>query len=230
MTIFAKTRIVPKIDWATIDTVLLDMDGTLLDRHFDDYFWEQYVPEMYGLKHAIPTAEAKQKLLARFRQQQGTLSWTDLDYWSDELGLDIPALKIRVDALIKVHPYVVEFLQYCRRIGKQLHIVTNAHSKTLAIKMRKTALGDHFDRIVCAEEVGLAKEDPRFWEQLKAIIPYADAKTLLADDNETVLTSAQTHGIKNLIYVARPSSTLPVAYSDRFPSIIYFKELIIPNH
>ncbi len=219
-------KINPVVDWSTIDTVLLDMDGTLLDRHFDDYFWHQYVPEHFGLKHDLDTAEAQERLLARFKQQQGTLSWTDLDYWSDELGLDIPALKSRVEALIRIHPYVIDYLKYCRGIGKRLYIVTNAHSKTLEIKMRKTALGENFDRIVCAEEVGLAKEDPRFWQRLKKIIPYDDMNTLLADDNEAVLASAQKHGIKHLIYVARPSSKLPIFYSKRFPSIVYFNELV----
>lgn len=229
MTTTPNQKIAPTIDWSKIDTVLLDMDGTLLDRNFDDYFWQQYIPEVYGLKHNIPTAEAKNKLLTRFQREEGTLSWTNLDFWSEELDLDIPTLKMRVDSLIKIHPYVVDFLKFCRTTGKQLHIVTNAHSKTLNIKMRKTALGDHFHRIICAEEVGLAKEDPRFWKQLKAIIPYDDEKTLLADDNETVLASAQIHGIKNLIYIARPSSTLPISYSSRFPAIVYFNELISPR-
>ncbi|MDH3359739.1 MAG: NIF family HAD-type phosphatase [Desulfobulbaceae bacterium] len=219
-------RIKPEVEWATIDTVLLDMDGTLLDRHFDDYFWEQYVPEAYGLKNNIPTDEAKKNLLKRYRHEEGTLAWTDLDFWSDELGLDIPALKFRVNELIQVHPYVVDFLKFCRSMGKGLHIVTNAHSKTLEIKMRKTALGDHFDQIVCAEEVGLAKEDPLFWKQLKNIIPYDQSRTLLADDNESVLGSAHQYGIKNLIYVARPSSTLPTIFSENFQSIEYFYELI----
>lgn len=220
----AKTQ--PVIDWQTLDTVLLDMDGTLLDRNFDDYFWGQYLPEVYGLKHDIPTAEAQQRLLSRYRRQEGTLAWTDLDYWSQELGLDIPELKIRVEHLIQVHPHVVDFLSRCRQNGKQLHIVTNAHSKTLEIKMRKTALSEHFDRIICAEEVGVAKEEPIFWEKLQGIIPYEKEKTLLADDNEAVLLSAKQYGIKNLIYVARPSSRLSVRYSEKFPSIVYFNELL----
>ncbi len=222
----AAARIEPRVDWARIDTVLLDMDGTLLDRHFDDYFWEQYLPEVYGRKHGLAVAEAKQHLLARYRCEEGTLAWTDLDFWSYQLGLDIPALKMRVDHLIRVHPYVIDFLDHCRKMGKALCIVTNAHAKTLEIKMRKTALGAHFDRIVCAEEVGMAKEEPGFWEALKAVIPYDEETALLADDNEAVLASAAAHGIRTLIYVARPSSVLPVRYSARFPSIVYFNDLI----
>jgi len=30
-----------------IKYVLLDMDGTLLDKYFDDYFWEHLLPERY---------------------------------------------------------------------------------------------------------------------------------------------------------------------------------------
>ncbi|KEP73664.1 nucleotidase, partial [Microbacterium sp. SUBG005] len=32
------------IDWQAVDTVLLDMDGTLLDLAFDNYFWQKLVP------------------------------------------------------------------------------------------------------------------------------------------------------------------------------------------
>ena len=74
-----------RVDWRQIDTVLLDMDGTLLDRHFDDFFWERYVPEVYGRKHALPFANAQKELLARYKQEEGTLAWTDLDHWSREL-------------------------------------------------------------------------------------------------------------------------------------------------
>ena len=31
-----------------VDTVLLDMDGTLLDLAFDNYFWQKLVPETWG--------------------------------------------------------------------------------------------------------------------------------------------------------------------------------------
>src|SRR5512145_625617 len=161
------------LDWNDIDTVLLDMDGTLLDRHFDDHFWLEHVPETYAAKHALPLAVAKEHLYALFRSQENTLNWTDLDYWSDRLGLDIPLLKREVDHLIAVHPFVVEFLLYLRHHDKQVWLVTNAHSKTLDLKMKKTRLSPYFTGIVSAHEVGLPKEEVAFWGKLRERIPYA---------------------------------------------------------
>jgi putative hydrolase of the HAD superfamily len=215
-----------KIDWNCIDTVLLDMDGTLLDRHFDDHFWMEHVPGTYSLKNGIPLVKAKERLYRLFRSQENTLNWTDLDYWSERLGLDIPVLKQEVDHLIEVHPFVVEFLLFMRQCGKLTYLVTNAHSKTLELKMRKTRLGSYFNGIVSAHEVGLPKEDDAFWEKLQKKIPYSPGKTLLAEDSETNLGTAEKYGIKYLIYVSRSSSRVTPSASRRFTSIQYFSELM----
>jgi putative hydrolase of the HAD superfamily len=222
-----KKKIPAKIDWQQIDTVLLDMDGTLLDKHFDDYFWEEYVPQIYARQNNISIFTAEDELLARYREQEGSLAWTDLDFWSQQLDLDLERMKQEVDHLIQVHPYVLEFLDFCKGIGKKVVMVTNAHPKTLAIKMAKTKLAGEFDALVCSDEIGVAKEDPSFWEKLAAKIDFAKERTLLADDNEAVLASAAAYGIANVIFVAKSSSRKPTVYSDRFPSIIFFKELML---
>lgn len=220
-------QIKPDFSWSQIDTVLLDMDGTLLDKYFDDYFWEEYVPEVFALENGLTPIEARKELLKRYKRVENTLEWTDLDYWSTQLGLDIPELKCKVDHLIKVHPYVIDFLKFIRQRGKAVHLVTNAHSKTLEIKMRKTELGRWFDRIVCSQDVGEAKEQPVFWQKLEEILGFDKQRTMLADDTAKVLRSASSFGLKHLIYVAKPSSRLDIDYSDEFPSIVYFKELIV---
>jgi len=212
--------------WSKIDTILLDMDGTLLDKHFDDYFWEHYVPEIFAEKNDLTPLEARKELLARYKSIEGTLAWTDLDYWSDKLDLDIPALKLKINHLIQVHPYVIDFLKYCRSLDKEVHLVTNAHSKTLDIKMRKTEIGSYFDHIICSQDIGLPKEEPKFWERLESILGFSKQRTILADDNENVLQAAQAYGMGVLIFVARPSSRAEVLCSKLFPSIVYFKELI----
>ena len=118
------------------------------------------------------------------------------------------------------------FLAQIKEWGKKIVLVTNAHPKTLAIKMAKTGVTDEFDQIVCADEIGVAKEEPIFWEKLAERLDFAKERTLLADDNEGVLASAKEHGIANLIFVAKSSSKKPTVYSPTYPSIIFFKELM----
>ncbi len=222
-------KIEPKINWNTVENVLLDMDGTLLDKHFDDYFWEEHVPEVYAKVNKVSFWDAYDTLMAKYKSREGTLEWTDLDYWTHELGLDIAGMKTKMNHLIQVHPYVVEFLKFCKTLRKKIYLVTNAHSKTLAIKMANTDIERFFDKIICSEEIGIAKEDPKFWENLAQIIPFNKKKSLLVDDNEQVLASAEEYGITNLIFVAKSSSQKPVVYSKNYPSIIFFKELITEN-
>lgn len=218
------------IDWHTIDTILLDMDGTLLDRHFDDHFWLEHVPKRWSAHHKVPLKQAREQLHALFRSQERTLNWTDLDYWSDRLGMDIPQLKLEVEHLIAVHPGVMEFLAFCRQHGKQLWLVTNAHSKTLDIKLKRTPVGPWFDGIVSAHQVGLPKEDARFWEYLQRFVTYDPARTMLGEDTEANLQTAQQYGIRHLIHVSRPSSALTPQCSRQYCSIEYFTQLIpAPN-
>lgn len=220
------TQIKPTFTWSQIDTILLDMDGTLLDKYFDDHFWEEYIPKVFAEVNNLTPAEARKALLKRYQAVESTLQWTDLDFWSEQLGLDIPELKCKVDHLIQVHPYVIDFLKYLKRLGKTVHLVTNAHSKTLDIKLRKTAIGPYFDRLICAEEVGMAKEQPEFWLRLEKMLNFEKSRTLLADDTEKVLRSANEYGMGFLVSVARPSTRIPIAYSPEFPSVAFFNELI----
>ncbi|NOY86010.1 MAG: HAD hydrolase-like protein [Deltaproteobacteria bacterium] len=212
--------------WDDIDLVLLDMDGTLLDKHFDDHFWEEYVPEQYALAHGMSREEAKGKLMKRYRAQEGTLNWTNLDYWSGELGLDIPALKEQVDHLIAVHPFVPDFLMGVRGAGKKVCLVTNAHGKTLDLKMRKTSLGGMFHAVYTSQELGAPKEDRRFWEALRRRMGFDPARTFLAEDTLSVLEAAWRFKIRYLVHILKSSSARPPGKSGRFYSIETFKEII----
>ena len=214
------------LDWNLIDTVLLDMDGTLLDRHFDDHFWLEHVPKRYAEKNGMSHADAKQRLHRLFRSQENTLNWTDLDYWSNQLGLDIPVLKEELNHLIAVHPFVTEFLLFLRRQGKATYLVTNAHGKTLDLKLRRTRIGSYFDGLISAHDLGLPKEDPAFWAKLQEKVPFVPERTMLGEDSETNLGTAQLFGIKYLIHVGRFSSQSAPAVSKTFTTINYFSELL----
>ncbi|MGB3209816.1 MAG: GMP/IMP nucleotidase [Desulforhopalus sp.] len=222
----APKQIRPRFSWDRIDSVFLDMDGTLLDKYYDDYFWEQYVPEVYSAKNQVDLADARKLLLETYRSVENTLQWTDLDYWSDRLHLDIPALKKEISHLVNIHPHIIDFFEYMQRIGKKLYLVTNAHPKALAVKMRQVSLENWFEQMICSQEVGAAKEQPEFWHNLQRLLPYDKERTLFADDTEKVLHAAEEYGIQHLIHIAKPSSRLPTQFSLHYQSIVTFQELI----
>ena len=134
------------------------------------------------------------------------MDWYCVDYWSGELEMDIAMLKAEVDHLIAVHPYVLEFLDRMRDLDKTVALVTNAHQKSLMLKMDKTALHNHIEHIICAHDFGMPKENPHFWDLLKQRLPFNEARTLLIDDSLSVLRSAKQHGIAYLLAVYHPDS------------------------
>lgn len=213
-------------DWARIDTVLLDMDGTLLDLHFDTFFWLQHVPLRYAEKHRISQEAARERLLARYREAEGTLDWYCVDYWTEQLELDIPMLKEEVDHLINVRPDVIPFLEALNKVAKRRVLVTNAHGKSLALKMRKTPIGEHLDDVVCAHDVGLAKEQPEFWHRLHDRIGFHRENTLLIDDSLKVLQSADNYGIEHLRAILKPDSRSPQVDNEHYPRIDRFSDIL----
>lgn len=212
--------------WQEITWVLLDMDGTLLDKHFDDYFWETLVPQEYARRQAIPLEEARPLVFARYKRQEGTLNWTDIDFWSRELELDIPALKEGIRHLIEVHPDTEAFLEFLRGNGKQVALVTNAHYKTLTLKMNHVGLLGYFDKVVSSFDLGSPKEDLRFWEILQERLAFDPAHTLLVDDNAEALAAARSFGIKYPYFKAKSSSRQEAEAHPDFPSFESFYELM----
>ena len=216
------------INWSTIKTVLLDMDGTLLDLHFDNHFWLEHMPRRYAELREVTLEEARAELMRRYKQVEGTMDWYCLDYWSRELGMDIAALKQEVDHLIAVHPDVVTFLDAARAAGKRVVLVTNAHMKSLNLKMERTQLAGHFDAVYCAHDFGRPKEDPQFWNLLKTAEPFENATTLLVDDSLPVLRSAQEVGIAQLLCVHQPDSQAPDKDVGEFAAIRGFSDIMPP--
>ena len=214
------------IPWNDVDTVLLDMDGTLLDLHYDNYFWQEHAPQRYAERHRLSLATAKQELAQRYRRVEGTLDWYCIDYWTRELGLDIAVLKQEVEHLIAVHPHVLDFLYAVRAIGKRLVLVTNAHGKALALKLRRTPIGPHFDAVVSAHDLGLPKEQLEFWDALHAHQPFDKQRTLLVDDSLPVLRAARAYGVVQLLAIKRPDSKQPDKDNGEFSAIASFRDIM----
>lgn len=214
------------IPFKDITFVLLDMDGTLLDKYFDDYFWEHLVPEKYAEKYNITFGKAKEELLSRYKAHEGTLNWTDIDFWSRELNLDIPALKEQIKHLIEIHPHVEDFLKMLKKHRKKVYMVTNAHYKVLDIKLKKTEIGKYFDKCITSFEIGYPKEMINFWEKTEKILQFDREKTLFIDDTAEILKTAKAFGIKYLLLKTRANSKKQEKPTNDFPVLNDFKELL----
>lgn len=215
-------------DWRGVDTVLLDMDGTLLDLRFDNFFWREFVPQRFSEAHGIELAEAHEQLIPKFAAQQGTLQWYCLDYWSRELSIDIASLKEEVEDHIDFLPDIPEFLLAVRRSGKRLVLVTNAHRSALAVKLRRTRLERFLDAIFSSHDLGLPKEDPAFWDRLRELEPFAPERTVLIDDSLPVLRSAHAYGIARVIAIRRPDTSMPARAVDEFHAVDGLPDLGLP--
>lgn len=213
------------LPWNNIDTVLLDMDGTLLDLHFDNFFWREYLPEHFARVNNLSIQQSKTFLFERFTKTQGTLNWYCLDFWSEQLGLDIVVLKKEIEHLIQYRPSAETFLQKLKTHGKQAVLVTNAHPKSLAIKLNNTNLGTYLDQIFSSHQLKSPKEHLSFWNKLQQVLPFNREKTVLFDDNHTVLESAKAFGINHLLGIEKPDSKGAKTEHPEFTSISDFNDM-----
>jgi len=194
------------LNWQQIDTVLLDMDGTLLDLHFDNYFWMRHLPEAYAKQNGLDFDSAYHLLSEKFETHKGTLNWYCLDFWCEQLQVDIPSLKLEVQHLIKPREGAFEFLCALRQAGKRSVLITNAHRGSLELKMLNTELGKHLDRVLSSHDFGYPKEEQQFWAALQDSEPFDPKRALFIDDTASVLTAARDYGIAWVLGVLWPDS------------------------
>lgn len=214
------------VDWTGIDDVLLDMDGTLLDRHFDNFFFEEELPRRYARLHTLSFEEARDRLMAMYRSVEGELAWTDLDYWTERVGLDVVAMHKELDHMIGFLPGAEDFLRHLRQLGKPVTIVTNAHASGVSVKVAKTGLDRYVDRIVDAFEVGYLKMRPEYWPNCQRLLGFDPPRSLFMDDDEGCLMAAKAFGVAHLVHSAKSSSQLPPCPLSQFFSITDFGPLL----
>jgi 5'-nucleotidase len=216
----------PLVDWDSIDTVLVDMDGTLLDLNFDNLFWREIVPRRYARLRGMSVTAAQEELAPRFDSKVGTLQWYCLDHWTRDLGMDLKALKHEHREHIRFLPGAERFLASVRARRKRVCIVTNAHRDTFAVKAEHTGIDRLVDGVVCSHDFAAPKESAAFWQALKEHRPFEPARTLLIEDSLTVLAAARAYGLRHTIAIRRPDSQLPVRAVVGFTAIDGVLELV----
>jgi putative hydrolase of the HAD superfamily len=214
-------------DWDRIDTVCLDMDGTVLDQRFDNLFWLEALPQRWAAARGLPAAEGVAELMRRFAAKRGTLEWYCVDHWSEDLEFDIAALKHELRGEIRYLPGATDFLGRVRARGKRLLLTTNAHPISLAIKNGQTDLARHFDELISSHEFGAPKESQEFWTRLERTHRVAPRSTLFVDDSVPVIAAARAAGVACIYQVLQPDSTQPAHRAvDGFAGVMGLGDLL----
>jgi putative hydrolase of the HAD superfamily len=216
-------------DWQAIDHVLLDLDGTLLDLDFDNHFWQVLVPRAWGAARGLSQAQAQAELKPRFRACEGTLDWYSTQYWSRELGLDIPALKRLDSGRVRWLPGAERFIAEARRRGKRLVLLTDSHPEAIAVKDARTGFLAHFDQAFSSHSFGAPKMHAACWRALAAAMPYEPARALFVDDTAKVLMAAQAAGVGLLRAIRRPDSRGVTRGHEEFVAVDGIGELLGPQ-
>ena len=214
------------LNWSKIDTVLLDMDGTLLDLHYDSHFWLNVIPAQHALARGISLDAAKADILKRYQAVSGQIQWYCLDYWEQQLSLPIMELKRESQHLIKMREDVPHFLTELKKAGKELILLTNAHPESVMLKFEHTAIDNYLDGVVSTHEYGVCKEQQSLWHQVQKDLGFNKQRTLFVDDSVPVLNAAREYGIEHLLAVANPDSQQPHNEIADYLSVTDYRKII----
>ncbi len=223
---YHKENRLPFLPWSQIDTVLLDMDGTLLDLHFDSFFWKEHLVEKVALANNQTVAQSKARMHQYYQQVSGQLQWYCLDYWAAKLDIDIMAAKHEIAHLISMRDDTIPFLNALRQSGREVVLLTNAHPDNLAMKIERTQLDTHLDTLISTHEFGVSKESQQLWQKVQQRLQFDPARTLFVDDSLPILEAARQFGIAHLLAVANPDSKVPARTITEFPATSDYRELL----
>ena len=217
------------IDWSRIDVVLLDMDGTLLDLHYDNTVWNERLPRHYSAHHELSDEDAQSHLFDYMRTVYGQIEFYCLDHWSEFTGLDILEPHRDVTHLIQWRPNALEFTRRVRQSGRPAVLATNAHPDSVAIKDQHSQIVQELDGVITAHGYQAPKEQQAFWQALFEEHPYDPGRALFIDDNAAVLDAAVEFGVGQVLTITQPDSGRPPRENLAHPTLDDFSQ-IWPTH
>jgi HAD superfamily hydrolase (TIGR01509 family) len=213
------------VDWSIIDTVFLDMDGTLLDLQYDNNVWNHLLPLAYAERHDLAVDAAREHLMSHMSDIRGSIEFYSFDHWTEFTQLNIIDLHRTATQLVAYRPGAEAFLLWLRKTKRRAIIATNAHRDSLMVKNEHSDICTRVDAVVSSHDYQAPKESQQFWQQLQREHQFDHERTLFVDDTETVLQAALDFGIRHTLAIRTPDSARPARGDLRFPAFDHFAEI-----
>jgi len=219
-------KINPQTALGRCETLMLDMDGTILDLAFDNYIWKDLVPRRYAAANGMTFEAAREHLFGQYSAVQGDLEWYCLDHWNERLGIDVVKIHHDVTHRIGYLPGALDFLRAVHKQDVRVLLVTNSHPDTLELKNEKLGFSTFFDGIHSSHTYGHAKEHQAFWHALQETEGFDPETTVFVDDTVPVLRSAAEYGIRMPIAITNPDTSEPQRENGEFAGVKGVGELL----
>ena len=195
-----------------VSNILLDIDGVLLDQNFDNLFWMEWVPEAVASSHDISLNAAKEDIYKTSKELYGTLPWYELKFWEDKYKVDLLAIADKNKSYAMFIDGAEEALKFISSLDKNIFFLTNCDSRLLKIKSSQVPLLNYADGWISSVDIGVVKEDQKFWKIALEKLNIQPSKSIFFDDNINIVNSAARYGIKKTVHVTEPTNNNSVIY------------------
>ena len=195
-----------------VSNILLDIDGVLLDQNFDNLFWMEWVPEAVASSHDISLNAAKEDIYKTSKELYGTLPWYELKFWEDKYKVDLLSIADKNKSYAMFIDGAEEALKFISSLDKNIFFLTNCDSRLLKIKSSQVPLLNYADGWISSVDIGVVKEDQKFWKIALEKLNIQPSKSIFFDDNINIVNSAARYGIKKTVHVTEPTNNNSVIY------------------
>ena len=189
----------------TLKAVLFDMDGTLID---SEKLWTIALQEVARDLGGHLSAETRTAMIGTDLVGSVRMLHLDIGYDGDievTKRMLVAATGRLFDGPLEWQPGAQELLDEVRAAGLRTALVTSTH-RNLVAKALETIGRDHFDVLVCGDDVARTKPDPEPYLRALAELDASTAQVIAIEDSPAGSTSARAAGIPVVVV----PSELPV--------------------
>ena len=212
-----------------IEAVLFDLDDTLHDDTYAFHSAAEEVAREIAAEHTIDALHLKRAYVAQaegfWKSMDATTLDRNLELVRQELwGAALAEMGIQDGALAQVSaenysryrkkyfkpfPGAIDLLRKLREHGIKLGLLTNGFSVTHREKIAMLQIGEYFDAIFIADEVGMVKPDPLLFAHACTKLERAPSATAMVGDRyERDIRGAITAGLFT-VWMNVHEATLP---------------------